>query len=32
MDELPHQLIEDINTTDIVPGKEERVDYEYFWL
>ena len=29
MDELPHQLIEDINTTDIEPGKGERVDYEY---
>ena len=29
MDESPHQLIEDANTTDAEPGKEERVDYEY---
>jgi len=29
MDESPHQLIEDVHTTDIEPGKEERADYEY---
>jgi len=29
MDESPHQLIEDIITTDAEPGKGERVDYEY---
>ena len=29
MDESPHQLIEDVHTTDIEQGKEERVAYEY---
>jgi uncharacterized protein YxeA len=29
MDESPHQLIEDVNTTVMEPGKEARVDYEY---
>jgi len=29
MDESPHQLIEEVNTTDAEPGKLERVDYEY---
>jgi hypothetical protein len=28
-DESPHQLIEDVNTTVMEPGKEARVDYEY---
>ena len=29
MDESPHQLIEDVNSTDSEQGKLERVDYEY---
>ena len=29
IDESPHQLIKDVNTTNTEPGKEERVDYEY---
>ena len=29
MDESPHQLIEDVNSTDSEPGKLDRVDYEY---
>jgi hypothetical protein len=29
MDESPQQLIEDVQTTEIEPGKDARVDYEY---
>jgi transposase len=29
MDESPHQLIEDVNSTVMEPGKDARVDYEY---
>jgi len=29
MDESPQQLIEEVNSTVIEPGKEARVDYEY---